>query len=365
MISFLSISWITVLFAAVVAEYEFAEWWRSKPWRVWEWLEDYLVRQAPAASRERLKLQVSRSGPDRRPEYVKKANQLLKPICDLQLITGVGIIVAGFSQLPTITFYHEEQVMSYWYLTLNSFWAARIDYLESTDTDLRTWVHRFAIFISTALGVSFQVVILLRENSPDWDNTYGPCYKWSDGSSAWPWVGGGGVYCLALLLLLNPWTAPLLDRWYYFTKTLQFNAVSNLVHHHRILSSESMDDHHGPPAFETPSTSRTYSYLMLAFWSCWTIFVWIFTHFLAVMTYGDGFYPFLMVSYISFNVWNTYDIISLRVLNTDLLSVDENRMGFGQVLPLVLMATILFNILDVSKGLSCSYPLTAVSFLTN
>lgn len=52
MISFLAISWITVVFALFIAGHELAEWWRSKPWRVWDWLESYLVRQAPGAGRQ-------------------------------------------------------------------------------------------------------------------------------------------------------------------------------------------------------------------------------------------------------------------------------------------------------------------------
>lgn len=196
------------------------------------------------------------------------AKQLLERICDLQLITGVGIVVAGFSQLTTITYYHEEQVMNYWYLTLNSFWAARIDYVESTDQNLRTWVYRFAIFISSVLGFSFQAVIAVRQKSPDWDNIHGPCYRWSDLTTtwvAWAWVAGGAVFCLALFLLLSPWKTPLLDWWYYCTKTLQYHAISNLIYYHRRLSPDTVDSRRGSSTYPATSTPNVYLYALLAF----------------------------------------------------------------------------------------------------
>lgn len=49
----------------------------------------------------------------------------LLSLCDIQLVTGTAIVIAGFVQWPRIAFYHRSLVINYWYLTLNSLWAAR------------------------------------------------------------------------------------------------------------------------------------------------------------------------------------------------------------------------------------------------
>jgi hypothetical protein len=69
----------------------------------------------------------------------RKCQKLLGPLCDLQAITGIGIIIAGWAQIGTINYYHEELVIAYWWLTLNSFWTGRADYLvfDSKDDKIR------------------------------------------------------------------------------------------------------------------------------------------------------------------------------------------------------------------------------------
>lgn len=58
------------------------------------------------------------------------ANILLGPLCDLQAITGAAILVSGFCQWNTITFYHRELVAAYWWLISNSFWSSRTAYMD-------------------------------------------------------------------------------------------------------------------------------------------------------------------------------------------------------------------------------------------
>ncbi len=47
--------------------------------------------------------------------------------------------------------------------------------------------------------------------------------------------------------------------------------------------------------------------------------------------------------------WNTLDIIDAKVSNLHLVDPPESEMswGFGQVLPMVLLGTIVFSALDV------------------
>jgi hypothetical protein len=40
----------------------------------------------------------------------------------LQLAIGTAILVAALPQLKAMTFYHQQIIMDYWFLNLNSCW---------------------------------------------------------------------------------------------------------------------------------------------------------------------------------------------------------------------------------------------------
>lgn len=77
---------------------------------------------------------------------------------------------------------------------------------------------------------------------------------------------------------------------------------------------------------------------------------WLLVQFLALWSFGDGFYPLLTVGYIAFAVWNTYNILDLKSSNRSLIDGQENSWGFGQILPMVLLISIAYNVLDAFKG---------------
>jgi len=101
-------AWLTILVACVPAFYETRDWWRG--------IVPSLAF-GPGLSRPKYALEVI-------------ARQLLDALCDLQTITGLSILLAGLTQTPGITYYHQELVMDFWYLTLLSFWAARSEFLH-------------------------------------------------------------------------------------------------------------------------------------------------------------------------------------------------------------------------------------------
>lgn len=55
-------------------------------------------------------------------------------------------------------------------------------------------------------------------------------------------------------------------------------------------------------------------------------------------------------SLLGFAAWNTYDIIDLKLSNRPLLQSSESSWGFCQVLPVVLIASIIISILDAFTG---------------
>jgi len=46
-------------------------------------------------------------------EAFKRLRTLLGSSCDLQIVTGLGILISGWSQLPDIEYYHEQLVLLY------------------------------------------------------------------------------------------------------------------------------------------------------------------------------------------------------------------------------------------------------------
>ena len=78
---------------------------------------------------------------------------------------------------------------------------------------------------------------------------------------------------------------------------------------------------------------------------------WILIQFISIWSYGgsDSIWTsaFYVLAYIGFNVWNTYDILTLKLLNKALLRSDEDKWGYGQVLPMIMLLQLVFNAVDI------------------
>jgi hypothetical protein len=337
LLSFVIVSWITVFVAGVPAIYEAVERCRARH-------EDEVVERGGQQG------PILRSDLDRRPFLIiaKKCEKLLGILCDLQAITGIGIIIAGWAQIRTINYYHEELIMAYWWLTLNSFWIGRADYLnlDSKDDKIRILIRRLTILYSCILGISFQGHIVVREET--WTDNRGPCYKYQDGSSAIPWMVGLGIFCLALSLVIFEKTRKFIKQYLDKTKSASKITKEWCENSHRTLD-ESISQSIGVPAprrilkLLKPSFVVAFTWICRGFWL--TLVLW-----LSVWSYGEGPLPATFCVYFLFNVWNTFDVISIWRLNQTEIDGDERRMGFGQILPLVLIASIMFSAIDIFQG---------------
>jgi len=133
----------------------------------------------------------------------QKVLALLHPVSDIQVVTGLAIIVAGIGQWDHISFYHEQLISSYYGLTLNSFWGARISFMNvDADDDIWTmFVRRAAILVSCILNVVWQFRIYYREKNGAEDDG-GPCYRFLDRSNLFFglvfWNVGQIIFCIAL-----------------------------------------------------------------------------------------------------------------------------------------------------------------------
>jgi hypothetical protein len=165
----------------------------------------------------------------------RKVLDLLHPVSDIQVVTCLAIIVAGMGQWDHISFYHEQLISSYYGLTLNSFWAARISFMNvDADDGIRAmFVRRASILVSCILNVVWQFRIYYYENNGAWNNDGGPCYRFLDRLSPFFglvfWNVGQIIFCIALASCMfeqtrciNEWYFASTERVSWFTGFLYF-----------------------------------------------------------------------------------------------------------------------------------------------
>ncbi|KAK2781521.1 hypothetical protein FQN53_000537 [Emmonsiellopsis sp. PD_33] len=262
---------------------------------------------------------------------IETAKSMRNQLCDLQVVTGTAIVIAGFTQLHKLSLYHQRFVFEYWWLTLNSFWAARAQYINlGMHTGFPGWhvvIRQTAILICISISVAFQAIVLIREEN-QWDEEKsGYCYLSHDTSSTgsdWLWVAGAALYALSLALRLLPPTRAFIDK---------------------------CDKLRVP--WKPPKWNGDKSLFVLSKWllACMVHLVtWVAFQFVAIWFIGAGYYPLEVLAYIGFATWSTFFLVDLKVANKGLVTGSESEWGFGQVLPLALFITVGFNAVDSYRG---------------
>ncbi|TFA97820.1 hypothetical protein CCMA1212_010439 [Trichoderma ghanense] len=271
---------------------------------------------------------------------VRRALKLLGPLCDLQIITSMGIMVAGFAKWNTINFYHEALVTCNWSLIFNSFCVIRFDLLEPEGRiQKRDALRRIFVLISCMLGVVWQILTYQRELDPafrgHWDASDPDyCYLFLYESSPWFWIAGTIFFCIAVASSLTRRTA----QWFAY------------LDHIFVWAQDCCNE----PLRKARKHQRRHRGLLSAFTlaaaSIRSIACSILIQSIAIWGYGDNYPPLSWLCYFLFSVWNTVDVMSLWQLNKGLLSGDESDWGFGQVLPLVMLLSVFFSAVDVWHG---------------
>ncbi|KAM7213835.1 hypothetical protein V8F06_010767 [Rhypophila decipiens] len=290
--SFLFVSWLTIILASILATHELKiAIKRFKTWLAGRKRARLKARSssssqsspsdsAPAASTQHGDPETATYPLARETNHkettadlspkLHKVIQLLGHICDIQVVTALAIIVAGLAQWTRISYYHEIMVTQYFQLTLDSFWAARINCMDfyqidhvhsgpsprphspsNSNGDVRTngsettserrvpeatyyddrqprlQVRRAAVLTACILAVIWQFRLYFRENvgPQHWnEGPDGPCYRYLDRSNPIAVLvvrtTGLIVFCFALVVTLLgfPW-AGRLHRWYERGKT--------------------------------------------------------------------------------------------------------------------------------------------------
>lgn len=351
--SFILVAWITMCVAMIPAFYDVVKFMdRTKDWN---WRFSTVVHEKLRSTKDlRRTAQLRRILDMEKCTLLRKtASSLLGSLCDLQIVTGLAIVIAGLAQIPTISFYHESLAMQYWWLTLNSFWAARVEYMDENSLKYtgRATIRRIGVFISVVLGSTFQCIINVREDRDWFFLRSGYCYISHDDSSTWPWIAGTSIYAVSLLLTIIPATRPWVHEYLLIVHQTQGRLVERWKKSANALHTNYLSLSSGCRLSPMRTLLRiTFRMAVFGFSSLCLAIYWLLLQFLAAWSYGDGFYPLLFLVYVGFAAWTTFDILDLKLSNRALLNGQELSWGFGQVLSMVLLIMIGYNAADAFIG---------------
>jgi hypothetical protein len=395
--SFIFICWLTIIIAAIPTGYALFKSWQTiaGPNRLWKWLianlqfepvEDKCRRTSELVAaperlpaRDSVAIRGSDSGSDlgkgaqflpmarqqsvmrveRLPEpaYCKWCRRIVLQLCDIQIITGIAILISALAQYQKLTFYHAQLATQFWWVTLNSFWVSRIDYSRDTP-EMRTWraaVRRIALWTSVALSIVMQSIVAYREYR-EWDITVsGHCYVSSGTGTGFGqnvfWLAGTGIYFIVLTIALFSFSR----KW--FDENVNTKLVPS-IHAMQSWVTESREKTHKYIAVSSTISRPRYfigllvhqlrtACLVIA-WITW----WLIVLFLTVWCAGNSAAAFELGLYSIFAGFLTWWIVFLKVQNKHLIHGDEARFTMGQTLPLFLLVLVFIHALDVWAGVS-------------
>jgi hypothetical protein len=294
---------------------------------------------------------------------VAAARRFLDALCDLQAVTGAGIVVSGLVNFQTISLYHAHFVIGYSLLCLNSFWAGRPScVLEEASLDsFRLRFRRFMFLASVSLSVVLQGIVFHRQ-ATHWDLGNGKrCFVSHDltpDGMQWLWLVGSSSYGLVLCFTLSNKSIRLVRASTHFQQRnlkVLWKRLAYALEHRDVDKQYAEAKANGlkicKPLFAV-SFHLHWLAIAILFLVCFAI-----VHFLSIFSYGTGLYVLEVSVYSGFAARNLYNIIDRKISNKILLvppePVGEQEMswGFGQVLPVVLMVTLVYQVADLLRGM--------------
>lgn len=259
---------------------------------------------------------------------IRVAHHLIAELCDIQIVTGLGIVIAAFPQLSTITYYHQQLIVSYWNMTLNSYWAAA-DFNTGAD-NLSRVIRVAGVLCSVTLSAAFQTIVCWKEKYY-WSRTEpGRCYRYHDASSCEFWTVGLWIYAFALALSLVPSPAIEPARLWVARWVGSASPVRGVCWLAGLWMARWMGR-------RTRRTIRGFWLLLKSL-----LYVWCLP--------GEANRLISVLFYICMAVWTTFDIADLKISNRPLVGGAEMTWGFGQILPVALLGLIFMAGIDAYAG---------------
>jgi hypothetical protein len=291
---------------------------------------------------------------DAEPPVCVFARRIVLQLCDLQIITGIAILVAALAQVRTLTFYHAQFAEQFWWMTLNSFWVSRIDYSRDSPEmrTARAHVRRVAIWLSVALSIAMQTIIAIREYV-DWNPlANGKCYVSSGAGTGFGqnlfWLAGTVLYFAVLSVGLFQASRAWFDHWVNERLEPSIDTTASWVLASWTATREFQRS-------DAPRSTRHYlslagryartagHALVFATWYLTVLF-------LTIWCAGSSAAALEVIIYSIFAGFLTWWVLFLKVQNRLLIRGDEARMTLGQTLPLLLLMLVAIHALDVWAG---------------
>jgi hypothetical protein len=274
------------------------------------------------------------------------AQGLLVPLCNIQIFAGIIWVIWGYKKWPSITYYHEQFVVNFWWLTLTSVWIARVDLVSfDSRSGFRSHMQRVTILVSVALASAFQIMVAKREHNK-WDPTvHGLCYLTRDGSGEdlgqnLLWIIGTIFYGIALFLTLFEGSRDKLDRWLSDPLDRVMNKVGLMVHnsysrtYHQKRTESSALGHF---------LAKSYGVIeIICFGSVWLAW-WCLVQFMSIWGAGNGSIVVETGAYIVFAASSMFYIISMKLDNMTLVVGPEDTVTLGPVVLILMSAGLLYT----------------------
>ncbi|KAL1644438.1 hypothetical protein SLS58_004352 [Diplodia intermedia] len=322
---------------------------------------------------------------DQNRALLRFTKSLLGSLCDTQLFTSIAIVISAFAQWPGLSFYHDQFVVQYWFLALNSFLASRreseLGRLRNKDREpkqpanrdqtqtqgfwkmnfwreetFNSWLRRLMVFFSAALFAVFYGLVN-RTSYDEWDVfTSGFCYNQNDKSaegSEWFWLAGVALYALAMLITLWAPANEVLSDWSERAEGLVDHWLRSSIQLISSTHSEAWPSLRGSRCLNFVFIGARYiGFLVLNTTRILGALVsWTIIQFVSIWSFGDGLYALEVAFYFGMWAWGVYDIVDLKQSNKHLLATNEDTWSFGQVLPVILIGTVGLNIMTAYRGL--------------
>ena len=272
---------------------------------------------------------------------------VLMLLIDLQIVTCLAIMIAGTSQLATMSFYHQALMSDYWMLTLNSLWAAGkatgrpIKVNHSSLQPVQEALRDLLVIAFLVLASFFSVKTNLIFNR-EWDFlSSGKCFRYGYESpiSSWFWTAGLLINLALYLLSMSSYS------WAMVQSTGKlFEHLRAWVDRKYESIFEGIDEL--LLKFEWRVLAQIISIGQKACRNGLHFLRWTIVQLFAILVSGEGDFrvqaPVLLVFY----CLATADIIDLKLRNLSLIGGTESSWPFGQVLAVSMLFMVALNFVD-------------------
>lgn len=281
-------------------------------------------------------------------------NNALTTLCNVQIFIGPAIIIAAFLKGSDLSFYHEEIVARYWWLIMNSFWAAMRKYAGKDDT-LAANIQKSLVILAVIPAVVFNARELIRQPR-GWDFLDGTqCYLYDtkygsdhDAHNIRHWFSllGMVLYTFYLSASMFPSASDWISSKEKALYQWQSKHLAEATTHYESLVNRFNKSPSHPNAKVSSSDVFESCKSMVSHGSL-AASTFIATQLAAFWSYADGYEPIQVVLHTQAVLSGAVTLYKLKALNKNLVRGDEYSWGFEQSLPIVMLGSMLFSLFTV------------------